>query len=56
MGSDTLFSFATSFGLDGRVHPTYMVFPRPISPELSRASSSEWDSIADVYAAFVIAA
>ena len=48
------FGFATRFGLDGdgRVHPTYLVFPRPIPAALRRDSESEWEEIDEVYAAF----
>jgi hypothetical protein len=51
---EACFGFATSFGLDGNghVHPTCLVFPRPISIELRRQSDSNWEEIEDVFAAF----
>jgi len=50
------FGFATDFGLDGegRVHPTYIVFPRSIPTDLRRSSSSDWEKTDDVFAAFGI--
>jgi hypothetical protein len=40
---ETWFGFAKNFGLDyeGRVHPTYLIFPRPIPPELRLSCSPE---------------
>ncbi|MEO8435971.1 MAG: hypothetical protein ABI596_13810 [Pyrinomonadaceae bacterium] len=48
------FGFATDFGLDsaGRVSPGYLVFPKVIPTALRRSSSSEWDEVDQVYAAF----
>jgi hypothetical protein len=48
------FGFATTFGLDGRgrVHPSYIVFPRPIPPSLRRQSESDWEAADEVFAAF----
>lgn len=50
------FGFATDFGLDGdgRVHPSYLVFPRPIPPSLRRLSESHWEKADEVFAAFGI--
>jgi ABC-type sugar transport system substrate-binding protein len=50
------FGFATAFGLDGagRVHPSYIVFPRLIPTDLRRSSSSDWEKIDEVFAAFGI--
>lgn len=52
--SEASFGFATDFGLDsaGRVYPGYLVFPRPIPQALRRSSSTEWEEVAEVYAAF----
>jgi hypothetical protein len=52
--SEASFGFATNFGLDsaGRVYPGYLVFPRPIPPALRRSSSTEWEEVDEVYAAF----
>lgn len=52
------FGFATRVGLDGqgRVHPTYLVFPRPIPLALRRPSRPIGEEIADVYAAFGVEA
>jgi hypothetical protein len=48
------FGFATSFGADndGTVHPTYLVFPRPIPRSLRGHSDAEWQTVGHVYAAF----
>ena len=48
------FSFATRLGLtsDGRVHPTYMVFPTSIPLPLRHDSDIEWEKIDQVFAAF----
>ena len=50
------FGFATDFGLDGagHVHPTYIVFPRSIPTDLRHSSTSDWEKIDDVFAAFGI--
>ncbi len=50
------FSFATDFGIveEGRVHPTYFVFPRPIPLLLRCQSESDWEKTDDVFAAFGI--
>jgi hypothetical protein len=50
------FGFATDFGVDGegRVHPSYLVFPHPIPPSLRRSSESHWEKADDVFAAFGI--
>lgn len=52
--SEASFSFATTFGLDyeGRVHPSYLVFPGPIPPALRRSGASEWEETAEVFEAF----
>jgi hypothetical protein len=50
------FGFATDFGVDGDgwVHPSYLVFPRPIPPSLRRPSESHWEKADEVFAAFGI--
>lgn len=50
------FGFASDFGVDGegRVHPSYLVFPRPIPPSLRRLSESPWEKADEVFAAFGI--
>lgn len=50
------FGFATDFGVDGegRVHPSYLVFPRPIPPSLRLPSDSHWEKADEVFAAFGI--
>lgn len=52
--SEASFDFATSIGLDseGRLHSTYLVFPKPIPEELRFLSSSNWEEIDEVFAAF----
>ena len=52
--SEASFGFATDFGLDGegRVHPSYLVFPKPIPPSLRRKSLVEWEEADEVSAAF----
>jgi hypothetical protein len=52
--SEAAFEFATDFGIvsEGRVHPTYLVFPKPIPEALRRRSSIEWEEIEEVFAAF----
>ena len=54
--SEASFGFATSFGLDsaGRVYPGYLVFPMPVPTALRRSSSTEWEEVDEVYAAFGI--
>lgn len=48
------FGFATDFGLDsaGRVSPGYLVFPKVIPKALRRSSSSQWEGVDQVFAAF----
>ena len=50
------FEFATNFGVDGlgRVHPSYLVFPRPIPPALRGRSTSGWEKAREVFAEFGI--
>lgn len=50
------FGFAKRIGLDynGGVHPTYIVFPKPIPESLRRKSPADWEDIDEVYAAFGI--
>jgi len=52
--SEASFGFAKDFGLDdtGRVHPSYLVFPKPIPPELRGAGLAEWEEVEEVFAAF----
>jgi len=52
--SEAAVGFATDFGLDseGRVYPGYLVFPRTIPPALRRSSSTEWEEVDEVFAAF----
>lgn len=52
--SEASFGFATDFGLDseGRVYPGYLVFPRTIPTALRRSSSTEWEEVDEVFAAF----
>jgi hypothetical protein len=51
------FAFARDFGVDadGRVHPAYLVFPRPIPPPLRRPGESRWQKADEVFAAFGVA-
>ena len=48
------FGFAKVLGVDhlGRVHPSFLVFPKPIPPELRRASEPVWEEMDEVFAAF----
>jgi hypothetical protein len=52
--SEASFGFATGFGLDseGRVYPGYLVFPRTIPLALRCNSSTEWEEVDEVFAAF----
>lgn len=52
--SQAYFGFAEHFGVDnlGRVHPNFLVFPKPIPPKLRRVSKPEWEEIDEVFAAF----
>jgi hypothetical protein len=52
--SEASFGFATDFGLDseGRVYPGYLVFPRTIPLALRCNSSTEWEEVDEVFAAF----
>lgn len=50
------FGFAADFGVDadGRVHPSYLVFPRTIPPSLRCPGESHWQKAGEVFAEFGI--
>jgi hypothetical protein len=54
--SEAWFAFTDTWGItsDARIHPSHVVFPKPIPERLRRASPADWEEIEEVFAAFGI--